>query len=63
MWQIKIEIVVILLAAIGFKPGGSGKYTFAHKQYKKQHNRTEYNTHITIKIYKHTIRIQTSLVV
>jgi len=43
-----------LLNAIGFKPGGSCKYTFTHK---KQHNETEYNTYITIKINKHTIRI------
>jgi len=31
------------------------QYTFTHKQYTKQHNETEYNTHITIKIHKHTI--------
>jgi len=47
----------ILLTAVGSKPDGSCKYTFTHKQYTKQHNETEYNTYITIKIYKHTIRI------
>ena len=30
----------ILLTAIGFKPGGSCKYTFTHKRYTKQHNET-----------------------
>jgi hypothetical protein len=41
----------ILLTAVWFKPGGSCKYTFTHKQYTKQHNETEYNTYITIKIH------------
>ena len=34
------------------------QYTFTHKQYTKQHNETEYNLYITIKIHKHKIRIQ-----
>jgi len=46
-----------LLTAIGFKPGGSCKYTFTHKQYTKQNNETEYNTYMTINTHKHTIRI------
>ena len=33
------------------------QYTFTHKQHTKQHNETEYNTHITIKMHKHKIRI------
>jgi len=45
-----------LLTAIWFKPGGSCKYTYTHKHYAKQHNETEYNTYIAIKIGKHTIR-------
>jgi len=28
------------------------QYTFAHKQYTKQHNETEYNTYITINKHK-----------
>ena len=46
-----------MLIEIGFKPGGSCKFTFTHKQYTKQHNDTEYNTYITIKIHKYKIRI------
>jgi len=46
-----------LLTAIGFKPGDSSNYTFTHKQYTKHHNEAEYNTYITIKVHKHTIRI------
>jgi hypothetical protein len=47
-----------LLTAIGFKPGGSCKYTFTHKQYtQQQHNEIEYNTYITIKPHKPKVRI------
>jgi len=31
----------MLLTAIDFKPGGSCKYIFAHKQYTKQQNEAE----------------------
>ena len=61
-WSFETElmfrmILIYLLTEIGFKHGGSCKYAFTHKQYKKQHNQTEYNTYITIKVHKHTIRI------
>ena len=46
----------ILVTAIQFKHGGICKYTFTHKQYTKQHNETEYNTYIRIKMHIHTIR-------
>jgi len=33
------------------------QYTFTYKQYTKEHNETEYNTFIKIKIHKYIIRI------
>jgi len=53
--------LIYLLTAIGFKPGGSCKYTFTHKQYTKQHNEIEYNTYITIKTHKHKVRIHNNI--
>jgi len=42
---------------LGLNPVAVVHYIFTHKQYTKQHNETEYNTYITIKIHKHKIRI------
>jgi len=50
-------ILIYFLNEVGFKPGGSCKYRFTHKQYTKQQNEIEYNTYIRIKIYKHIISI------
>jgi hypothetical protein len=52
-----ILILIYLLTAVGFKPSGSSTVYIYTQTIHKQHNETEYNTHITIKIYKHTIRI------
>ena len=38
-------------------PVAAVQYTFAHKQYTEQHNETEHNTYIKIKIHKHAIII------
>jgi len=37
---------------MGLNPVAAVQYTFTHKQYTKQHNETEHNIYITIKIYK-----------
>jgi len=38
---------------LGSNPVAAVQYTFTQKQYTEQHNETEYNTYITIKIHKH----------
>ena len=55
-WTLRYWYWYILLIAVGFIPGGICKYIFTHKQHTK-HNQTDYNTYVTIKIHKHTIRI------
>ena len=38
---------------MGLDPVAAVQYTFTHKQCTKQHNETEYNTYMTIKIHEH----------
>jgi len=53
-----IKIIYFFLTAIGFEPGGSSKVHIYLQTIHKttQRNRIQ-NTHITIKIHKHAIRI------
>ena len=55
---VKVDIDTIFCELqLGSHPVAAVQYTFTHKQYTGNYNQTEYNTYITTKIHKHTIRI------